>query len=194
MPDKPDDLEAVRAVAKALEPFNSDDRHRIIRWASEKLGLTEQPARTTATALAAATPARAAAAESAMGGSANIKLFISEKDPKSENQFAAAVAYYYQFEAPEKEKKETITRDDLLEACRQAGRPRLNNPAQTLVNAHAAGLLDKGKEKGTYSINTVGENLVAMTLPAAASSSSSAVIKRGKRSPVTKGRRKQKKR
>jgi len=48
MPEKPDDLEAVRAVATALEPFNTDDRHRIIRWASEKLGLNEPPTRTSA--------------------------------------------------------------------------------------------------------------------------------------------------
>jgi hypothetical protein len=27
------------------------------------------------------------------------------------------------------------------------------------------GLLDKGLERGTYTINSVGENLVAMTLP-----------------------------
>jgi hypothetical protein len=36
---------------------------------------------------------------------------------------------------------------------------------QTLLNAHNLGLLDKGTEKATFSINSVGENLVAMTLP-----------------------------
>jgi len=197
MPEKQDDLDAVRAVATALEPFNAEDRHRIVRWASEKLGLTKPPGQTTSPAHVAVT-AHAVDSESSSAGlesrAGNIKQFLAEKDPKSETQFAAAVAYYYRFEVPEKEKKETITREDLLEACRQAGRPRLNNPAQTLVNAHAAGLLDKGKEKGTYSVNTVGENLVAMTLPAGAGSSSRTVVKRARRAPDKKGRRKQTKR
>jgi len=185
MPEKQDDLEAVRTVATALEPFNTEDRHRIIRWASEKLGLTK-PAQA-AVPSHVATPASGSTASESRAGS--IKQFIEQKDPKSENQFAAAVAYYYRFEVPENQKKEAITRDDLLEACRLADRPRLKNPAQTLVNAHGAGLLDRG-DKGTYSINTVGENLVAMTLPAGGSSSGKTAIKRARRAPKTKSRRK----
>jgi hypothetical protein len=33
---KPDDLEAVRSLADSLQPFASEDRDRIIRWAREK--------------------------------------------------------------------------------------------------------------------------------------------------------------
>ena len=68
-------------------------------------------------------------------------------------------------EAPQADKKRAISKDDLQEACRKAGRERLANPGQTLRNAHQLGLLDKGEEPGSFSINTVGENLVAMTLP-----------------------------
>jgi hypothetical protein len=39
MSSKPDDLEAVRLLADTLQPFPSEDRERIIRWAREKLGL-----------------------------------------------------------------------------------------------------------------------------------------------------------
>jgi hypothetical protein len=35
----------------------------------------------------------------------------------------------------------------------------------TLNNAKNLGLIDSGSEKGRFTINTVGENLVAMTLP-----------------------------
>jgi len=35
-----DDLEAVRAVAAALNGFDADEQERIIRWAREKLGLS----------------------------------------------------------------------------------------------------------------------------------------------------------
>ena len=48
---------------------------------------------------------------------------------------------------------------------RLAGRPRFKNPLQTLSNAHIVGLLDRGAEKATFSLNSVGKNLVAMTLP-----------------------------
>jgi hypothetical protein len=75
------------------------------------------------------------------------------------------VAYYYKFEAPESEKKDAINKDDLQEATRKAIRERFGNPIQTLNNAHNLGLLDRGAEKGTFVINSVGENLVAMALP-----------------------------
>jgi hypothetical protein len=39
-----DDLEAVRAVAEALQGFDASDQERIIRWAREKLGLAPSPA------------------------------------------------------------------------------------------------------------------------------------------------------
>lgn len=95
----------------------------------------------------------------------NIKSFVTAKNPRSDVQFAATVAYYFQFEAPQSERKSAINKDDLQDACRKVGRERFKNPYQTLVNAHTLWLLDKGAEKATYSINSVGENLVAMTLP-----------------------------
>jgi hypothetical protein len=39
-----DDLEAVRAVAEALQGFDAGDQERIIRWAREKLGLVTSSA------------------------------------------------------------------------------------------------------------------------------------------------------
>jgi hypothetical protein len=101
----------------------------------------------------------------AAGTSTSIKAFIAEKRPRSDVQYAAAVAYYYRFEASEAEKKEQIGSDDLQESTRKAGRERFANPLQTLSNAHKLGLLDRGSERGTFLINSVGENLVAMTLP-----------------------------
>ena len=101
----------------------------------------------------------------AAGTAQDIRSFFAAKNPRSDIQFAATVAYYYQFEAPPAERKTCINKDDLQEATRKTGRERLALPAQTLRNAHAQGLLDRGDETGTFCINTVGENLVAMTLP-----------------------------
>jgi hypothetical protein len=52
----------------------------------------------------------------------------------------------------------------LVEACRQVDRKRSKVPAQVLVNAYRDGLFDRGG-KGSYKLNSVGENLVAMALP-----------------------------
>ena len=90
--------------------------------------------------------------------------FIDGKAPKSGNQLAAVVAYYHKFQAPQGERKESINKEDLVDACRKAVVKRPQYPAQVLVNACGAGLLDRAAE-GHYSINSVGENLVAMTLP-----------------------------
>jgi len=155
----PDDLEAVRNVVAALSGFNAEDQERILRWAREKLGLTAAAAPVRVTP-----PAAAAAAANPPDTSSDISSFMNNKQPRSNVQFAAAVAYYYKFEAPELERKESINAQDLQDACRKAPRDRLKKPAQTLVNAYHQGLLDKA-DRGSYQINSVGENLVAMALP-----------------------------
>jgi len=159
-----DDLDAVRTIVAALEGFDENEKERILRWVREKSGLGHlQPgALPIATSSAARHPTMTPAAS---GQASDIKSFVEKKNPKSDTQFAATVAYYYRFEAPPSQpRKESITKEDLQEASRQISRKRLRNPAQTLVNAHAQGLLNRG-ERGAYVINTVGENLVAMALP-----------------------------
>lgn|SRR5689334_14496287 len=147
---------------------------RIFRWVAEKLGLP-QPFGASIHAVApssgappptpgppASLPTSGAAASV---GIKDIKAFVAEKDPKRDVHVAAVVAYYYRFEALPAERKDAINKDDLQEAMRLAGRPRFRNPLQTLSNAHIVGLLDRGAEKATFTLNSVGENLVAMTLP-----------------------------
>lgn len=159
-----DDLEAVRSIVEALGKFPKDDQQRILRWAQEKLGLavlTGTPA-----ASHQGEPERKHQAQPPAPASVmDIKAFIEKKKPSSDVQFTAAVAYYHRFEAGQGVRKESITSEDLRDACRKTNRKRLHNPSQTLVNAHKQGLLDRG-ERGTYTLNTVGENLVAIALPA----------------------------
>jgi hypothetical protein len=80
--------------------------------------------------------------------------------------------------------------DDLQEATRKSGRERLKRPDQTLRNAHMLGLLDKGDEPGTFCVNTVGENLVAMTLPGDGTEllkrATKAIAKRAGKAPTKK--------
>ncbi len=167
-----DDLEAVRAVVDAVQGFKEDEQQRIFRWAAEKLGLkspfgvsTPPVGGTSAApgAQAAAPPAPPAGVPAANGQ--DIRSFVASKNPRSDVQFAATVAYYYQFAAPQAERKAAINGEDLQDATRKVGRDRFKNPRWTLQNAQKLGLLDKADDPGAFSINTVGENLVAMTLP-----------------------------
>jgi hypothetical protein len=182
----PDDLEAVRAVVGALEGFDTKAQERILRWAQEKLGLV-------APSLSPSQPSKAPVAplgqlqvpHAPTAGASDIKSFVERKKPTSDTQFAATIAYYYRFEAPPELRKDSIGANDLQEACRQVGRSRIRYPVQTLVNAHGQGLLDRG-EPGAYSINTVGENLVAVALP---SDGSPAGKKREKKSKKPKARK-----
>ena len=168
-----DDLEAVRAVVAALDGFTPEEQERILRWAREKVNLPilaasaspaanegSQPQSGSASALVPALVPAALVKASAK----DLRTFVADKKPKNDVQFAATVAYYYRFEAPEGQRKNEIVGDDLAEACRLANRDRLHKPLQTLANARTLGLLDSPR-RGAFAINAVGENLVAMTLP-----------------------------
>lgn len=161
----PDDFEAVRAVVDALKGFPAEDQRRILRWAQEKLGLPVSPSASAVAATSATAVEAGTAVSPASTRPRDIRAFLQEKQPSSDNQFAAAVAYYYAFEAPESERKSEITASDLQHAARLSGRERLKRPIETLHNASKRGYLDKGGVRGSFRINTVGENLVAMAMP-----------------------------
>jgi hypothetical protein len=115
----------------------------------------------------------------------DIKSFVAAKAPKSDVQFATTVAYYYRFEAPPAQRREAIDGDALQEAARLAGRARLSNPRQTLNNAKGLGYLDSNVP-GEFVVNSVGENLVAMTLPGSGETGNSRP--RVRRAPKKQGR------
>jgi hypothetical protein len=160
-----DALEAVRVVASTLEGFDSNEQERIIRWARELIGLSVTAPHTPSLVAQPQVTAASVSPAPQGSGSPNPKAFVGQKNPKNDVQFVATVAYFYRFEAPEGQRKNEINSEDLQEACRLVGRSRFTNPSQTLRNAHTLGLLDKGSGSGFYAINSVGENLVAMTLP-----------------------------
>jgi len=183
-----DDLDAVRTIVGALKKFPTADQQRILRWAQEKIGLAgssptaDQPP-AAHSQYPVDPPASPTPASHPTNPPSDIKTFILTKTPNSDTQFAAAVAYYHRFEAPTSARKDTIAADDLHDACRKVGRNRMTRPAQTLLNAHAQGLLDKSGERGHYTLSTVGENLVAVALPAPSETSISRAPKKraGKR-------------
>jgi hypothetical protein len=181
-----DDLDAVRTIVETLRSFKPDEQQRIFRWVVEKTGLPQISLVSSIGGSAAPSPVKGPILPASSPHSSipvksvgvDIKSFIDEKRPRSDVQFAATVAYYLRFEAPTDERKDAINKEDLQEACRKAKRDRLKIPYQTLLNAHKLGLLDKGSEKATFAINTVGENLVAMSLPGEGKMTSKPEVKR----------------
>ena len=121
-----DDLEAVRAVVNALEGFEAADQERILCWTREKLGLpsTSNGGGSTNDATLPKPPILETQTRTSTH-STDIKTFVTTKNPRSDRQFAATVAYSYKFEAAEAERKPSIGSTDLQESCRKVGRERL---------------------------------------------------------------------
>jgi hypothetical protein len=173
-----DKFEAAKTIVETVKAFDPKDQEMVFRWAAESLGITAPIASpSTASQTFSQYPSTHGSlhgsdshsdARSSSAPSQDIKIFVASKRPKNDVQFAAIIAYYYQFLAPEADRKASISQDDLLEACRRAPWQRPPSPYQTLNNAFHLGLLNR-PEKGAFSINSVGENLVAMTLPGDAS-------------------------
>lgn len=161
-----DDFDIGKAIFEQLKGLPPERQQRIMRWVAEALGFPTGAFNTQATPVESQRPIEQKSTSSIRESFVDIKSFVTSKAPKSDNQFAVVVAYYYRFEASPNNRRDSITGVILQEAARLAGRKRLSNPSKTLNNAKATGYLDSATA-GEFSINSVGENLVAMTLPEA---------------------------
>lgn len=161
--EKKDDLETVRIIVDALESFTDEDRERIMRWSREKLGMSKKQFSSNEITQISESPSVTSQLTTEVGP-VDIKSFTKEKDPKSDVQWAATAAYFYRFKAPEFERKETISAKDLQEASHQARGFGFKDALKTLSNGVGRGYFNRA-ERGTFRLNAVGENLVAMVLP-----------------------------
>ena len=167
-----DDFAAAKAVYEQLRELSKDRQERVLRWVIESLGITPIPL--AGAAIGTISQLSSPPIGDSMHGAGvlrqatapipDIRTFAAQKAPTSDNQFAAVVAYYYRFVAPEQDRKDSIGGAVLQEAARLAGRKRLANPRQTLANAKNMGYLDS-PGRGEFTINSVGENLVALAMP-----------------------------
>ena len=158
------DFEVAKSIHDLLEPLNDERRQRILRWVGESLGFSNAPPTAATPTQGNATAIPPTLTPATPAGNVDIKTFVDQKAPRSDQQFAAVVAYYYRFEAPENKRKLTLDKDSLQDATRLVGRSRLTAPVSTLNNAKNSGYLNLSSP-GEFEISTVGENLVVMTLP-----------------------------
>lgn len=94
----------------------------------------------------------------------DIRSFFAEKQPSSDVEAAAVAAYYYQYLAPDSQRRDSIDSTLLQEAFRLAKRPLPAKTIYTLQNARGAGYLDSTGETGRFRLNPVGYNLVEHSL------------------------------
>lgn len=153
-----DEFDAAKVIVETLKGLDEGQQVRAIKFACESLQMHAPTVGAPSVLGAPSTPPSGLAS----AASSDIRQFTASKSPKSDLQFAAVVAYFYRFVAPEAERKDAIAVEDLKDAARKVGRKRPHRA--TLNNAKNAGYLDAA-ERGSFKINTVGENLVAVTLP-----------------------------
>jgi hypothetical protein len=165
------DFMAAEEIKGLLNGRDKAEQERIIRWISESLGLTAAPSEPSGGVGSPVAPPSPAGPSGTHvphphepKRSKDIRSFMGEKKPKSDVQVASVIAYFYRFEAPQTERKETLNATDLDDAGRQARGYGFKKPLVTLNNARQSGYFDSAG-RGQFKLNAVGENLVAMALP-----------------------------
>jgi hypothetical protein len=166
------EFDVAKAVVDQLQGVQKEQQQKILRWVIEHLGLdvrgsplADQRMTATSTMSGEATNSQGTANQQRP---VDIKTFVDSKRPKNDVQLATVVAYYHHFEAPSQDRKDSIDAKLLKNSMRLIGRLRTSEWAlRTLNNAKTLGYVDS-PERGQFQINSVGENLVLMTLPGTA--------------------------
>lgn len=185
-------LEAAQKIVTELTGMTPDHQSLALKFAIETLGIQPSPPPSPLPPAAAGVPSHSPQIlepprVAGTGHSSDIKSFTALKQPKSDRQFTAVVAYFYQLEARPDERKEAIDQEVMRDAARLAGWPQVERWSMTLTNAKNAGYLDAAGG-GKFKLSSVGENLVAITLPGDGSQvgTKSRVAKKPKKNPSKK--------
>lgn len=163
------ELQAIKTLQETLEPLSSEVRARVIDYVFRVLGISQVAPAALAAPAPSLPPLAAVTASTTPSmvpphATADILSLKEEKGPTTGTQMIAVVAYYLSHMAPEHERKDFITTDEIQKYFVQAKYPMPGSLPQALVNAKNAGYLDF-LEKGKYRLNSVGYNLVAHKMP-----------------------------
>ena len=173
------DVKAITAIMAALKPLDGETRNHVLDYVLKRLGMVSPKEQRSNVEPGIEPSTRSEVIEPALSLRANaprdrtgqdIRSFAAEKHPQSGNEKVAVVAYYLAHVAPEEDRKDYLTADDIKTFFIQAGFELPTGPARmTLINAKNAGYFNAG-DRGQYKLNAVGYNLVAHKLPGGESS------------------------
>jgi len=167
-PDK--ELQAIGSILSAIKDLNEAERSRVLSYVLTRLEIRGLEAPDLRSESSVEKPQLKPVAEKrtqlerSPSRAKDIRTLAEEKKPRSANEMAALVAYYLQYEADASEKKETIAKADVDKYFHLAKFRKPKDATFTLVNSRNAGYLDS-RERGTYSLNPVGYNLVVHKMP-----------------------------
>lgn len=159
------ELDAIGAILGALQGLEGESIQRVLDYVFGRLSI----ARPASVSIAASGKVVSAAGPREVSEPArliSVRDLKDEKKPASSNQMAALVAYYLSEIAPEGERKDAISANDLEKYFKQARFKLPKAISQALPNAAAAGYFD-ATDRGLYRLNPVGYNLVVHGLPRA---------------------------
>jgi hypothetical protein len=169
------ELKAFETITNILGPLDKTVQQRVLQYAMQHLGLQVEQADQSLTTLPGSR--RAQVEQSLQQQVVDIRSLRDQKQPSSDMEMAAIVAYYLSELAPEGNRKDVIGNEDIKTYFKQAGHPLPKGPQFTLPNARSAGYFESAGH-GKYKLNPVGHNLVAHGLPRAKGESPSRPTRR----------------
>jgi hypothetical protein len=186
------EVNAIRAVLKALEGLTPDARASVIEYVTKRLGVSVEALAPMSMGSGTSRVITPATGRIEIGGELpqlistpiHIKAFKEQKNPKSASEMAAIVAYYLSELAPADKRRKRINAADIETYFKIADFP-LPDVRYTLPNAKNAGYFNAVGD-GEYELNAVGHNLVAHNLPRTKNSARSSARKRVKKGRSTK--------
>ena len=166
-----DDVKAISVLLTALRPLNAESRVHVLEFVLKKLGISlsgqhASPPSVLPTVQNPGTPPPATPPHHQSPTRVHdIRSFAAEKKPKTVNERVAVVGYYLAQLAPEGERRDYLTAEDIKPYFVQADLELPTAlPNVTLSNAKNAGYFNAA-DRGQYKLNAVGHNLVAHKLP-----------------------------
>jgi hypothetical protein len=158
-------FEAAKQVYEAIKGLKAPQQEQALRWAAELLGLVIPVAPKTPTSVATSSEPTTPTPPPPAGDEAvDIASFVESKDPRSDTQFVAVIAYYFKVRAPEPHRRDTIDSSVVEDAITDTHWNGIPSAKVTLNNAKKQGYL-KSAARGEFTLTAVGHNLVAKGLP-----------------------------
>lgn len=165
--DIKNELKAIETITEVLKPLDNTAQRRVLQYAMQHLGLqVEQTKKLHPTLETDKDTELRQPILPLQKGAVDIRQLRDQKQPNSDMEMAAIVAYYLSELAPEEDRKEAIGTADMKKYFKQAGHPLPKGLPFTLPNAKAAGYFESAGY-GKYKLNPVGYNLVVHGLPRA---------------------------
>jgi len=183
-----DGVSAITAIIAALKPLDDTTRLNVIEFVVKQLGIklsgrSEPRADVWNSSFPSQITLEEEEEEEEEGNDIkDIRSLAEQKQPKTVNDKVAVLAYYLKTLAPQDERRDYITAEDIETYFPGAGF-ELPVARMALTNAKNAGYLH-AMGSGKYRLNPVGHNLVTHKLPA----DSGAPPKRVKRRTTKKRR------